>query len=103
MTAVDPTLLRTLVDAPVDDLLALAAAVVAFVMGAACGLANGLITTVGRIEPFIATLGTMGIFRALITYLTDGGTWLMWIAAAVTLWTGAEYLLAARKALPHEA
>ncbi|CAH1651850.1 Ribose transport system permease protein [Hyphomicrobiales bacterium] len=46
----------------------------ALVVGAACGLANGLIVTVGRIEPFIATLGTMGIFRALITYMSDGGT-----------------------------
>ena len=32
------------------------------------GSLNGLIVTIGRIEPFIATLGTMGIFRALITY-----------------------------------
>lgn len=48
--------------------------VVAVLVGLLCGLANGLIVTVGRIEPFIATLGTMGIFRALITYLTDGGT-----------------------------
>ncbi|WP_292632311.1 ABC transporter permease [Mesorhizobium sp.] len=47
---------------------------VAILVGLLCGLANGLIVTVGRIEPFIATLGTMGIFRALITYLTDGGT-----------------------------
>ena len=46
----------------------------ALVVGAMCGLANGLIVTVGKIEPFIATLGTMGIFRALITYLSDGGT-----------------------------
>src|SRR6185312_3514207 len=42
--------------------------------GLLCGLANGVIVTVGRIEPFIATLGTMGIFRALITYMSDGGT-----------------------------
>ncbi|QPC91533.1 ABC transporter permease [Mesorhizobium sp. INR15] len=47
---------------------------VAILVGLLCGLANGLIVTIGRIEPFIATLGTMGIFRALITYLTDGGT-----------------------------
>ena len=47
---------------------------VAIVIGTACGLVNGLIVTVGRIEPFIATLGTMGIFRALITYMSDGGT-----------------------------
>ncbi|MGA1805037.1 ABC transporter permease [Rhizobium sp. HT1-10] len=48
--------------------------VVAIVVGTACGLMNGLIVTAGKIEPFIATLGTMGIFRALITYMSDGGT-----------------------------
>ncbi|MBB3233620.1 ABC transporter permease [Phyllobacterium endophyticum] len=42
--------------------------------GVLCGLVNGVIVTVGKIEPFIATLGTMGIFRALITYLSDGGS-----------------------------
>ena len=47
---------------------------VALLVGLACGLVNGLIVTVGKIEAFIATLGTMGIFRALITYMTDGGT-----------------------------
>jgi ribose transport system permease protein len=47
---------------------------VVILAGLLCGLANGVIVTVGRIEPFIATLGTMGIFRALITYLSDGGT-----------------------------
>ena len=46
----------------------------AIALGAACGLANGLVVTVGRIEPFIVTLGTMGIFRALIIYLAAGGT-----------------------------
>lgn len=46
----------------------------AIVVGALCGLFNGVIVTVGRIEPFIVTLGTMGIFRALITFMTDGGT-----------------------------
>jgi ribose transport system permease protein len=49
-------------------------AAVAIGMGALCGLGNGLIVAFGRIEPFIATLGTMGIFRALITYLAAGGT-----------------------------
>ena len=49
-------------------------ALVALVVGSLCGLANGLIITLGRIEPFIVTLGTMGIFRALITYMTDGGS-----------------------------
>ncbi|QQR38283.1 ABC transporter permease [Devosia rhizoryzae] len=43
-------------------------------VGALAGLFNGLIVTVGKIEPFIVTLGTMGIFRALITFMSDGGT-----------------------------
>lgn len=47
---------------------------IAILAGIACGLVNGVIVTVGKIEPFIATLGTMGIFRALITYMSDGGT-----------------------------
>jgi ribose transport system permease protein len=57
-----------------DPALMLTAAVVmAMVVGALCGLANGLITTVGRIEPFIATLGTMGIYRGLTIWLSQGG------------------------------
>ncbi len=51
----------------------IAAMLLAVAIGAACGLANGLITTVGRIEPFIATLGTMGIYRGLTTWLSQGG------------------------------
>jgi ribose transport system permease protein len=47
---------------------------VALVVGALCGLFNGLIVTAGKIEPFIVTLGTMGIFRAFITFMTDGGS-----------------------------
>lgn len=57
-----------------DPGLMIAAAVaLAVVIGSLCGLANGLITTVGRIEPFIATLGTMGIYRGLTTWLSQGG------------------------------
>jgi ribose transport system permease protein len=51
----------------------LTAMLLALVIGAMCGLANGLITTIGRIEPFIATLGTMGIYRGLTTWLSQGG------------------------------
>lgn len=51
----------------------LAAILFAIVAGALCGLTNGLITTVGKIEPFIATLGTMGIYRGLTTWLSQGG------------------------------
>lgn len=57
-----------------DPALMLVLAVVfTLVAGSLCGLANGLITTVGRIEPFIATLGTMGVFRGLTTWLSQGG------------------------------
>ena len=52
----------------------LVAACIASVVGALCGLANGVTTTLGRIEPFIVTLGTMGIFRALTIYLAEGGS-----------------------------
>ncbi|TFY97720.1 ABC transporter permease [Ramlibacter humi] len=45
----------------------------ALVLGAAFGLAHGLLITKGRIEPFIVTLGTLGIFRAYLTYFADGG------------------------------
>lgn len=51
-----------------------AAMLLALGTGAICGLANGLITTLGRIEPFIVTLGTMGIFRALTIYMAEGGS-----------------------------
>jgi ribose transport system permease protein len=54
-------------------LMLVAAMALAILIGAACGWANGLITTVGRIEPFSATLGTMGIFRGLTTWLSQGG------------------------------
>jgi ribose transport system permease protein len=46
----------------------------ALALGTACGVANGLIVTFGRIEPFIVTLGTMGIFRSLVVWLAAGGT-----------------------------
>ena len=46
----------------------------AVALSAACGLANGLIITFGRIEPFIVTLGTMGIYRSLVIWLAAGGT-----------------------------
>jgi ribose transport system permease protein len=46
---------------------------VALVLGAVFGLAHGLLITKGRIEPFIVTLGTLGIFRAYLTYFSNGG------------------------------
>lgn len=58
-----------------DPMLMLFAGVaVALALGAGCGLGNGVIITVGRIEPFIATLGTMGVLRGLTTWLSQGGS-----------------------------
>ena len=43
-------------------------------MGLVAGLINGLLTTKARIEAFIVTLGTMGIYRSFVTFMADGGT-----------------------------
>jgi ribose transport system permease protein len=51
----------------------IAGMVLAVLLGGLFGLAHGLLITRGRIEPFIVTLGTLGIFRAVLTWLADGG------------------------------
>jgi ribose transport system permease protein len=45
----------------------------AILLGAVFGMTHGLLITRGRIEPFIVTLGTLGIYRAYLTYFSDGG------------------------------
>jgi len=52
-------------------LLGMAVAVLA---GITAGLLNGLLITKLGIEAFIVTLGSMGIYRSLVTWLADGGT-----------------------------
>lgn len=54
--------------------LVLAGMGVALLIGLLAGLTNGVLVTVAKIEPFIVTLGTMGIFRSLVTWMSDGGT-----------------------------
>ena len=63
--------LHSMIASPV--LVVAVGALVALALGALFGLAQGLVITKGRVEPFIATLGTMGIFRAYLTYLANGG------------------------------
>ncbi len=46
----------------------------AILAGLAAGFLNGFLITTMRIEAFIVTLGTMGIYRSLVTWLADGGT-----------------------------
>lgn len=45
----------------------------AITLGALFGLAHGLLISKGGIEPFIVTLGSLGIFRAYLTYFSNGG------------------------------
>ncbi|MGH7451524.1 MAG: ABC transporter permease [bacterium] len=44
----------------------------ALATGLACGLLNGFLVTRGKLPPFIATLGTMGMARGLALIITDG-------------------------------
>lgn len=48
------------------------AIVIACVIGLALGAVNGLIVTVGKVAPFIATLATMTVFRGLTLVFTNG-------------------------------
>ncbi|HET9826994.1 MAG TPA: ABC transporter permease [Nocardioidaceae bacterium] len=46
--------------------------VAGLVIGALVGLVNGVLSTYGRIQPFVATLATMSACAGLALYLTDG-------------------------------
>ncbi len=52
----------------------LAGMAVAMIAGFIAGWLNGVLIAKVRIEAFIVTLGTMGIYRSLVTWLADGGT-----------------------------
>lgn len=68
-------LMNALMD-KIDSLvmIILLAIVASAAIGALAGMINGLLTTKAKIEAFIVTLGTMGIYRSLVTYMADGGT-----------------------------
>ncbi len=46
-------------------------------LGAVLGMVNGLIITVGKVPPIIATLGTLSIYRGLVFFYSQGS----WINA----------------------
>lgn len=48
------------------------AMILALVIGAALGVVSGLLVTKGRLQPFIATLITMTVYRGLTMIFTDG-------------------------------
>ncbi len=56
-----------------EPLALLVGFLVALGVGIGCGALNGLIVTKGRLAPFIATLGTMAIFRSLILFFGNAG------------------------------
>lgn len=43
-------------------------------VGALVGLVNGLLTTYGRVQPFVATLATMSAAAGMALYITNGST-----------------------------
>lgn len=51
---------------------AVAAVATGLLVGGAAGLVNGIIITYGRVNPVIATLGTMAIFRGAAFILSNG-------------------------------
>lgn len=51
-----------------------AALAVSLGVGVIGGMLNGAIVTCGKVPPFIATLGTLSIFRSLALYMADAGT-----------------------------
>jgi rhamnose transport system permease protein len=44
-------------------------------LGVILGSLNGLVITVGKVPPIIATLGTLSIYRGMV-FLYSGGTWI---------------------------
>jgi ribose/xylose/arabinose/galactoside ABC-type transport system permease subunit len=48
------------------------ALLVSVTAGAACGLLNGVLVTLGRLPPFIVTLGMMSVARGLALLYTEG-------------------------------
>lgn len=48
------------------------AIVPALMVGAACGLVNGLLLAIGKVPSFIATLGTMVVYRGFVLFFTRG-------------------------------
>ena len=46
--------------------------IIAMVVGIACGLINGLLITIGKITPFVVTLGMMSIARGITLIYSQG-------------------------------
>ena len=76
----------------------------ALLCGLAGGAVNGALVNWGRIPPFIATLGTLSIFRSLAVYQADAGLVMadnVWLDRFCGGWTPVIVLLAVAGALAH--
>lgn len=73
MTGVLSILGMNLLPPEMEALGVLAAFGISVAAGTAAGAANGLLVSLGKIPPFIATLGTLSIFRSLALYFADAG------------------------------
>lgn len=67
--ALSAVVIGWLIQADVDPMLA---ALAGLATGTLAGLVNGIVITRGRIPPFIATLGMLGIARGLALVITKG-------------------------------
>ncbi|WP_050614478.1 ribose ABC transporter permease RbsC [Bacillus testis] len=67
--ALSSALMAGMITSGLDPILAI---IVGCLLGAIMGAFNGLLVTKGKMAPFIATLGTMTIFRGLTLVYTDG-------------------------------
>ena len=57
-----------------DGLKVEGAIIVGLLVGMGCGVINGLVVSVGRVPPFVATLGMLTIARGLTLTATDGSS-----------------------------
>ncbi|MCB8877740.1 ABC transporter permease [Acidisoma silvae] len=78
-----------LVAALTADTLGIWAIIPAIAAGAVCGLINGLLLAVGKVPSFIATMGTMVVYRGLVLYFTRGAP--VSIDDNGFLWTYSDY------------
>ncbi|MDG0837935.1 MAG: ribose ABC transporter permease [Staphylococcus equorum] len=67
--ALSSAMVAILMVSGVDSMIAL---LLGCIFGAVLGAINGLLITLGKMAPFIATLATMTVFRGLTLVITDG-------------------------------
>lgn len=73
MTGVLSILGMNLLPPEMEALGVIAALGICIAAGTVSGAVNGLLVSLGKIPPFIATLGTLSIFRSLALYFADAG------------------------------